>query len=191
MRKIFLSLVVLSIASCSSTQKTTSPTLNKFVVENLIGFTSEKIKEHYPDANVYEASGVFEEGAEELPYSVLYPDTPNELNITWADAARSQIYDIRFSIGGDWKSSTGIRIGTTYNELNKLNGKPISVYGFGWDFSGAVVWNQGEFEESKLRVFLSPEKKPKTKFYGDHIIETTPREIEELNLRVGTIVYKL
>ena len=191
MRKIFLTLIVLSLASCSSTQKTISPTLDKFIIENLIGFNSEKIKETYPDANVYEAIGIFEEGTEELPYSVLFPETPNELHITWTDAGKSQMYDIRFSVGGNWKSSTGIKIGTSYDELNELNGKLISFYGFGWDYSGAVVWNEGEFEESKLRIFLSPEKEPKTKFYGDHIIEASAEEIEDMNLRVRTIIYKL
>lgn len=179
------------MASCSSTKTATITTSDKFVIENLTKFNSEKIKEIYPEANVYEATGIFEEGTEELPYSVLFPNTPNELNITWTDASRTQIYDIRFSIGGDWKSSTGIRIGTTYAELNELNGKLISFYGFGWDYSGAVVWNEGKFQDSKLRIFLSPEKEPKTKFYGDHIIETSPEEIKGLNLRVGTIVYKL
>ena len=183
--------MVLSLASCSSTKNTTSVTLDKFVIENLIRFNSEKIKEKYPDANVYEAIGVFEEGTEELPYSVLYPDTPNELNITWADATRTQIYDIRFSIGGDWRSSTGIKIGTTYEELNELNGKPISFYGFGWDYSGAVVWNDGKFEKSKLRVFLSPEKEPNSNFYVDYIIKASPEEIADMNLRVESIVYKL
>jgi len=183
--------MVLSLASCNSTKNTTSVTLDKFVIENLIRFNSEEIKEHYPDANVYEVIGVFEEGTEELPSSVLYPDSPNELNITWANASRTQIYDIRISIGGDWKSSTGIRIGTTYDELNKLNDKPISFYGFGWDYSGAVVWNEGKFEKSKLRVFLYPEKEPNVIFYGDHIISASPEEIEAMELRVGTIVYKL
>jgi len=184
-------LMVLSLTSCSSTKNITSVNLDKFVIENLTRLNSDKIKETYPDANIYEALGVFEEGTKELPYSVLYPDTPNELNITWADASRTQIYDIRISIGGDWRSSTGIKIGTTYEELNELNGKPISFYGFGWDYSGAVVWNEGEFEKGKLRVFLSPEKEPNSKFYGDHILKASPEEIAELNLRVGSIVYKL
>jgi len=191
MRKIFSLFIVLSLASCSSTKNTTSVTWDKFVIENLIRFNSEKIKEKYPEANIYEAIGAFEEGSLELPYSVLYPDTPNELNITWTDALRTQIYDIRFSIEGDWRSSTRIRIGTTYEELNELNGKPVSFYGFGWDYSGAVVWNEGEFEKSKLRVFLSPEKEPNSKFYHDQIIKASPEEIAVMNLRVGSIVYKL
>ena len=191
MRKIFSLFIVLSLASCSSTKNKTLGILDKFVVENLVRFNSEKIKEKYPDANVYEVIGVFEEGTEELPYSVLYPDTPNELNITWTDASRTQIYDIRFSTEGDWRSSTGIRIGTTYEELNELNGEPISFYGFGWDYSGAVVWNEGKFEKSKLRVFLSLEKEPNSKFYHDQIIKASPEEIAVMNLRVGSIVYKL
>jgi len=183
--------MILALASCQSTKNSTSTISDKFLIENLIGFDSEEILEKYPDANVYETIGMFEEGTEELPFSVLYPDTPNELNITWADSSRTKIYDIRISDVGDWKSSSGIKIGTTYDELNKLNGKSISFYGFGWDYSGAVVWNKGKFENSKLRIFLTPATELKVKFYGDHIIEASPQEIEAMKLSVQSIVYKL
>jgi len=39
-------------------------------------------------------------------------------------------------------------------------------------------------------VFLAPEKEPKNKFYGDHIIKATPEEIKEMDLRVKAILFK-
>ncbi|HSP40234.1 MAG TPA: hypothetical protein VLN46_02300, partial [Gillisia sp.] len=115
----------------------------------------------------------------------------DEIQITWADRARAKIFDIRFTEAGRWKSQTGIKIGTTYEELNRINGKEISFYGFGWDYSGAVMWNDGKLEDSKIFVFLSPDGQAKNNFYGDHIIEATPEEIAALNLKVKTILYKL
>ncbi len=68
MRKTFLEVIVLGLASFGSAKNTTSITLDKFMVDILIRFNSEEIKKHYPDANVFEVIGVFEVGTEELPY---------------------------------------------------------------------------------------------------------------------------
>ena len=191
MKKFLILFLVIATASCKSTKKLANDPAAKFRVETLSGLTAEEIKQKYPEANIKEDVGMFEEGTVEMPYMILYPNTPDEIQITWADAERKKISDIRFSKAGKWSSAEGIKIGTTYVELNSLNGKPISFYGFGWDYSGAVMWNDGKLEKSKLRVFLAPAKDPANKFYGDHIIEASAEEIKDLDLKVQTIVYKL
>lgn len=188
MKKLILLVVVFGTLSCGSTRKNNSASIDKFVIENLNGKTAEEIKRIYPDANIKEDIGMFEEGTEERPYSILYPDSPDELHITWTDNGRTKINDIRITDAGNWKSNTGIIVGTTYDELNSLNEKPVSFYGFGWDYSGAVVWNDGKFEKTPLRVFLAPGNSPENKFYGDHLIEATPEEITALNLKVNTVI---
>lgn len=192
MKKLILLFAILGIVSCKSTKPTTTPAALKdnFVVENLLKLNAEEIRRQYSDANIKEDVGIFDEGTEELHYTILYPETPNEIQITWTDAERTEINDIRFTTAGNWESTTGIKIGTTYEELNELNEKPISFYGFGWDYSGAVMWNDGKMENSNLRVFLAPEEEPQPKYYGDHIIKATPQEIKDLNLKVQTIIYK-
>ncbi len=190
MKKLFLLLTVLSLASCKTVKEPLASSADRFVIEDLIKLTSEDIKNRYPDANIKEAIGFYEEDTEERPYCILFPDTPNHLEITWKDEERTVINDIRFNDKGNWKSATGIGIGTTFNQLNQLNSKPISFYGFGWDYSGAVVWNDGKLENSNLRIFLAPEKEPKTKFYGDHIVKASAEEIVALNLKVQTLIYK-
>lgn len=188
MRKILIVFSLLSIVACNSAKKGTSATSAKYTVENLGRMNAEEIQKNYPDANIEEGTDMFEEGTEERPYSILYPGTENELHITWQEKSRTKIHDLRFSSEGRWNSETGVNIGTTYDELNKMNGKIVSFYGFGWDYSGAVDWNGGKLEKSGLRVFLEPGTKPSNKFYGDKIIEATPEEIEELDLRVGSIM---
>ncbi|MCH4822673.1 hypothetical protein ML462_05755 [Gramella lutea] len=188
MRKILIILAVVLMAACNSTKKGTSGSSSKFNIENLGKMDSEDLSRNYPDANIEEGTDMFEEGTEERPFTILYPGTENELHITWQDKDRKDIHDLRYSSNGKWRSETGVNIGTTYAELNKMNGKKVSFYGFGWDYSGAVDWNGGKLEKSGLRVFLKPENKPDNKFYGDKIIEATPEEIETLDLKVGSIM---
>ena len=188
MRKILVIVVVVLLAACNSAKKGTSGSTSKYTVENLGNMNAEDIVKNYPDANIEEGADMFEEGTEERPFTILYPGTTNELHITWQDKDRTKIHDLRFSNNGKWQSETGINVGTTYAELNAMNGKKISFYGFGWDYSGAVDWNGGKLEKSGLRVFLNPENKPANKFYGDKIIQATPEEIEALDLKVASIM---
>lgn len=163
-----------------------------FEVEKLAKMHSpEALLKNYPNANIKEGVGMFDEGTVERAYTILYPDTKNEIHLIWESLERKKLYEVYFSNSGDWKSEKTIAIGTTYEELVARNGKPIKVYGFGWDYSGAVDWNGGRLENSKLQVFLIPAKEPKSKFYGDGIINPTEAELKELDLTVGQIIYHL
>jgi len=188
MRKIILVVAVLTLAACNSAKKGTSSSTSKYTIENLGKMDAGDLQKNYPDANMEEGADMFEEGTEERPFTILYPGTKNELHITWQDEERTKIHDLRYAQNGKWKSETGIEIGTSYKDLNKMNGEKVSFYGFGWDYSGAVDWNDGKLEKSGLRVFLKPGNDLSNKFYGDKIIEATPEEIEALDLKVGSIM---
>ena len=191
MRKFFCLSAILLIISCNSSKNTTTgPTSKQFFVEDLLEMNAASIKDAFPNEVITEDVGLFEEGTEERAYTVISPNSPDELHITWKDKNRTQIEDIRMDTNGKWKSKTSIKIGSTYDELTQMNQKPISFYGFGWDYSGATLWNDGKLEKSKLHVFLAPEKEPKNKFYGDHIMKATPEEIKEMDLKVKAILFK-
>ncbi len=199
MKKLILLICIIIFAACKSSKPSgssedvisleKSSKADRFFIENLSDMNSAAINATYPEANITEDVGTFDEGTEERAYTILYPNSPDEIHITWEDAAKNNIYDIRFSDGGKWKSTTGIKVGTTYNELNELNEKEISFYGFGWDYSGAVNWNNGKFEDSNLFVFLEAKNIP-GKFYGDHVIKASPEEIALMDLKVKTIMFK-
>lgn len=190
MKKLSILFFILIATSCKNTKQVTSGPKDKFIIEDLAEMNSEEIKKLYPEANIFEDIGEFEEGTERRPFSVLFPETPDEIQITWNDMERTQINDIRFNGDGKWESSSGIKIGTSLEELNRLNEKSVSFYGFGWDYSGAVDFNDGKFENSNLRIFLDSEKSLPEKFYGDEIIQASPEEIAALDLKVQTIIFK-
>ncbi|GAA4308857.1 hypothetical protein GCM10023115_36480 [Pontixanthobacter gangjinensis] len=188
MRKIILIAAVILMAACNSAKKGTSGSTSKYSVENLGKMNIQELQQNYPDSNMEEGVDLYEEGTEERAFTILYPGTSDEMHITWQDRDRTKIHDLRFSEDGKWTSETGIDIGTSYEELNRLNGKKISFYGFGWDYSGAVDWNGGKLEKSGLRVFLTPTKDAPGKFYGDKLIKASPEEIEALDLKVASIM---
>lgn len=190
MRKFFYLLALISIVACNSSKKVSSASSNSFFVEDLLELNSEELKKLFPSEAITEDIGLFKEGTEERAYTVILADTPEELHITWKDKERTQVEDIRLDTNGKWKSKSKIEIGTSYDELIAMNKKPISFYGFGWDYSGAVLWNDGKLESSPVHVFLAPDTEPSNKFYGDQIIKATPEEIKALNLKVKAILFK-
>lgn len=58
-----------------------------------------------------------------------------------------------------WSLHPGISLGTTLERLEQLNGRPFTLAGFGWDYSGAVTdWRGGRLALSgrHANVYLSP-----------------------------------
>lgn len=190
MRKILVLGFLFILIGCKS-KKLTPDSPRRYIIGNLADVATEKkLAKFYPEAEITHGTDMFREGTEERPFTLLYPDTPNEVLIIWNNNAKTQLYGIMISENGKWKSKTGIKIGTTYNELVALNKGPISFYGFGWDYGGAVDWNGGKLENSKVHVFLAPKGKVPNSYYGDKIIKATPEEIEALQLSVQSILYK-
>ena len=190
MRKFFYFSAILLIVACNSSKNTATTSSKQLFVEDLLEMNALTIKNIFPNDVITEDIGLFEEGTEERAYTVISPNTPDELHITWKDKDRTQIEDIRMDSNGKWKSKTAIKIGSTYDELTEMNQKPISFYGFGWDYSGATLWNDGKLEKSNVHVFLAPAKEPKNKFYGDQLVKATPEEIKEMDLKVKAILFK-
>lgn len=191
MRKIAFLSLLLVITSCKSKKITTNDNSAKFLIENLAeAAAAQELKSVYADANINEGVSMFEEATVERAFTVLYPDTPNEVLITWKDLQRTQPYNIRIDKNGKWESKNGIKVGTSYDELVEINGGPISFYGFGWDYGGAVDWEDGKMEKTKIRVFLAPKGQVLNKYYGDHIIKASKEEIDSLQLTVQTILYQ-
>ena len=80
-----------------------------------------------------------------IPGTVVFPGTPDELEIAWQDQERSRIATVRIRrAGGRWVTAEGVRVGTSLQDLERLNGGPLTFGGFGWDYGGRVAsWEGG------------------------------------------------
>lgn len=128
-----------------------------FVLNKLLKYQSEiELKEAY-EKQVTHGRDLLPEGMGTYPVTVLYAGTSNEVKINWSDTAayrniNNVILDGKAS---DWQTTQGIRLGTKLSELEKLNGKPFTLYGFGWDYGGAVQWNGGRLDNQGIFVRLA------------------------------------
>jgi hypothetical protein len=91
--------------------------------------------------------------AQFAPGTVVYPDDPvRRIELVWADSARLRPW--RIQIAGDstlWSIDPGITLGTSLSELERLNERPLTLTGFGWDYGGTVMgWDQGALEQALL-----------------------------------------
>lgn len=79
---------------------------------------------------------------------VLFPDDPSLRATVYFQDERSLLGLAMVSIDEDrsqWKLAPGIGIGTSLSELRRINGRPITFSGFGWDYGGTIIdWHGGE-----------------------------------------------
>jgi hypothetical protein len=95
---------------------------------------------------------------------VLGSDSSAALAVTWNSERVSYVYVCFQTKTGPcrWRTASGIRIGLPLRELEKLNGKPFQMAGYGFDGQGAVVsWRKGVLEQDEnacghLVVRLTP-----------------------------------
>lgn len=176
--------------SCKGTKKTTD--FNNYTIESLATITSKSnFDKNYKTIPHRHDVGMFDEANVERAFTILYPGTDKEIHLIWTNAEGDALYQIVSSKSGAWQSKKGIAVGSSYAQLLKLNKAPLNLYGFGWDYSGAVDWNDGRMEDKGIFVFLKPASEPNPKFYSDSIINPTNEELEALKLTVGKIIYQV
>jgi len=138
------------------------------------------------------------------PGTVIYPNDPHRMiEITWKDAGRKR-YPKRFQVTGErsvWSTLEGVGLGTRLKELERINGKPFVLAGFGWDYEGTVVsWEGGKlaekFEKNDRVVILRlndqtghglPEAEAGS-VLGDRDFPSTNQVMQKINPKVYQII---
>lgn len=78
--------------------------------------------------------------------SVVFPrDKARRIEILWKnERARRDPAEIRTGVAAQWSTAQGIRRGMTLSEIEALNGRPFTLYGFGFDYGGTTLdWKGG------------------------------------------------
>ena len=83
-------------------------------------------------------------------------DAKRRLEIVWKDEkARKNPFVMAKGKDSDWKTEDGIGSGASVEAIEKLNGKPFKLSGFGWDLGGNVTnLNGGALARRKGGCFL-------------------------------------
>ncbi|NKB50437.1 MAG: hypothetical protein GKS02_13850 [Alphaproteobacteria bacterium] len=89
----------------------------------------------------------------------------DSLEITWLDADTRARPDTINVLGKRRATGEGLRLGSTLQELEKINGARFNLSGFGWDYGGTVgTWNGGSLDyltaagRPRMIVRLAPKR---------------------------------
>lgn len=108
--------------------------------------TEQALIAAYGRKNIERGSVYVAEGNEE-PGSILFPnDEKRRVEIVWKDKKQRRRPEwIRIPMGSRWTTFAGIRNRMSLAEIEKVNGRAFTLYGFDWDYGGNVTdWRGGK-----------------------------------------------
>jgi hypothetical protein len=130
--------------------------------------------------------------------AVLFPgDSVRRTEIVWQDSV-SRRRPARLIIRGgrtQWQLPRGITLGTTLQELERLNGRPFVLAGFGWDYAGVITdWKGGTLDSALagMKLYLDPgaaqyQSKAYSQVSGDQDFASSLTPMQQLNPHLATI----
>ena len=123
----------------------------------------------------------------------VFPDQPEKrVEVFWFEEDPSRVQMIQISgEKSQWKTTQGVTLGTTLQELQKLNGKPFKILGLGWDFGGGVTdWNGGALQGLTLRcddTAVQLSDKENESIMGDQEVLSDLPAMQKANPKVSKI----
>jgi hypothetical protein len=119
--------------------------------------TEESLKAQFGAENVVHMDLGGPEGTEMFGTRIFTKDPTKTFDVVWFDDktwSKPVVINVNqvWSEDGEtvtkptWKSPEGIYVGMPIEEVEKINGKPFKLYGFGWDYGGTPT----SFEGGKL-----------------------------------------
>jgi hypothetical protein len=135
---------------------------------------------------------------ETTPGTVLFPgDSSRRVEIVWRDTV-SRSRPSRLILRGsrsEWTVGPGISLGTSLQDLERINGRPFTLAGFGWDYAGVVTeWGGGTLDSALagVKLYLDPgpaqyQSAPYSQVLGDRDYSSSSPPMQQLNPRVAQI----
>lgn len=139
----------------------------RYVIENVLNFSSESdlVKVYGKENIVYDtiwgAEGLYAMG------TMINVDSFSRVEIMWMNekernglisatlVSEGDIYGAAVPVG-IWESSTGLKLGMTIEQVEKINGRPFQFSGFGWDYGGGLIsWEGGTLEGKGISIQIA------------------------------------
>jgi hypothetical protein len=155
------------------------------------------LRREFGDSAVTSARIELGEG-ETTPGTVLFPtDSLRRAEVIWRDTVNLQ-GPTRIVLRGNrslWQASRGVSLGTTLKELERLNGRPFTLAGFGWDYAGVIIdWKGGALDSALtgIKLYLNPvpEQHQSTAYaqvLGDRDYSSSAAAMQQLDPKVTQI----
>ncbi|HSF16611.1 MAG TPA: hypothetical protein VLK65_13775 [Vicinamibacteria bacterium] len=75
------------------------------------------------------------------PGAAVFPSDPSRrIEVVWRDEARTSPKELRLlGDSSQWRTSEGISLGSTLQDIERLNGFPFRLAGFAFDYGGTIT----------------------------------------------------
>ncbi|MEO0900273.1 MAG: hypothetical protein AAFY71_27940 [Bacteroidota bacterium] len=138
-------------------------------------------------------------GGEKEVATVVFPNTKDEIRITWKKEDHKQIKAIYFDQpDGSWFSTTGLTNGLPLKELIKVNKGPFVFDGFGWTYGGVIEdWKNGALSRYGKYFYImldtapTADQKVLKKYKGQTKFTTNGPDLDKLGVYVKRLVVYL
>jgi hypothetical protein len=157
--------------------------------------SENSLRKAYGAGNVTRVEVPLGEGETEQGTAVFAGDADREIRILWRDTVGSKNPKVIHVKGRGWRTEEGVGLGSSLKELERLNGRPFQITGFGWDYSGTIVsWEGGRLEalQSAGRVLLRliPEQGANyDELLGDGAFSSDHPQMQKLNPTAYAVIF--
>jgi len=111
--------------------------------------TADQLKKFYGRPNVVPSGDGLS--------AVLFPGTPDEVRVEFKTPGKSVSRVLIGGVGGAWATANGLHVGTSMEDLEKINGGPFDITGVNWTEPARVVSWKGGNLPAQLYVDLGPQ----------------------------------
>lgn len=151
MKKIILFLSVAVLTACSSNSEINVPTEN---LNDILACADAKgLIAKYGERSVILDTSIIS-GDDTLKGAIIFPGTAKQASVFFHEGKISDV-----SIQGEssaWKTSSGLYLGLSLQEVEKINAKNFTISGFGWAHGGSVVsWEGGKLAGDSTLTHLA------------------------------------
>jgi hypothetical protein len=136
----------------------------------------------YGSANIKDERICGPECVDSLDVTILYPGQRNEAIIYWNDSAYHtsiSFIECRGDSAG-YHTAAGIKNGSGFADLLRLNGRRIHFSGFGWDYGGTITsYNKGALETSNVHYDIDIKGNGGDGLYGDTELHSDMPQVKQ------------
>lgn len=207
MKKFILPLLLMAtiIYSCGSKDKKTTSVTEKpdvkidstLITDSSWGLITKStgyagLQAIFGASNVKDERICGPECADSIDVTKIYPEKNNEFIVYWKDSLyhTSIAFIETYLPDGPYHTANGLKIGSTFEELLKINGKKIIFSGFDWDYGGSIQdYGMGTLQNSPVSFRLAMDEGGGTELSGDSEFNTEMPEVKKnlTKIKISTL----
>jgi hypothetical protein len=207
MKKIILPLLIITTAvySCGNKDKKATTISEKpevkidstLITDSSWGLITKNtdiagLQTAYGTANVKDERICGPECIDSIDVTKIYPEKNNEFIVYWRDSLyhKSIAFIETYLPDGQYHTDKGLKIGSTFEDLLKINGKKIIFSGFDWDYGGYIQdYGMGTLQNSPVSFRLEMIGDGGSELSGDTELNTDMREVKKsmTKIKISTV----